>query len=219
MRRFSGHAQPHSGATQSCSAPGLRRCGLVDLVGVDAAVDPAAARRRAVVARGPGRSTAPCRRRPMPLISRSTASASGSSCEPCRRVVPREVEHRPVLAGPSSRRACSRTRRPRWYMNHRSERAVARRLDRLVAPLQQPLGVGERAVLLGVGGGGQQEHLGADVLRAHLARLDLRRVVPERRRLGLDEVAHHEPLELAPSPRAAAPPLAEPTAGFSPITK
>src|ERR1017187_3213984 len=44
IRRFRGHAQPHSGATQLCSAPGL-----VPPVGADAAVDPAAARRGSVV--------------------------------------------------------------------------------------------------------------------------------------------------------------------------
>src|SRR4029079_1781689 len=41
--------------------------------------------------------------------------------------------------------------------------AVAGRLDGLVVPLQQPLGVGEGAVLLAVGGGGQEDNLGADV--------------------------------------------------------
>ena len=62
-------------------------------------------------------------------------------------------------------------------MNHSSERQSPRRLDGLVVPLQQPLGVGEGAVLLGVRGGGQEEDLGGDVLGAQLAGLDLRRVV------------------------------------------
>jgi hypothetical protein len=40
-------------------------------------------------------------------------------------------------------------------------------------PLQQPLGVGEGAVLLDVSGGREEEHLGADVLGAQLAGLEL----------------------------------------------
>jgi hypothetical protein len=63
-------------------------------------------------------------------------------------------------------------------------------------PLQQPLGVGERAVLLGVGGRRHEEHLGGDLLGAGQAHLDVRRVVPERRGLDLGRVAHDEPLEV-----------------------
>ena len=63
-------------------------------------------------------------------------------------------------------------------------------------PLQQPVGVRERAVLLGVRGRGQEEDLRRDLVGAQLARLDLRRVAPERRALGLDEIAHDEPLQL-----------------------
>ena len=44
------------------------------------------------------------------------------------------------------------------------------RLDGLVVPLHHPLGVGERPVLLGVRRGREEEHLGRDVLGAHLTR-------------------------------------------------
>ena len=81
-------------------------------------------------------------------------------------------------------------------MNHRSLRASPRGLDGLVVPLQHPLGVGEAAVLLGVRGGGQEEHLGADVLGAQLAGLDLRAVLPPGRALDQREVAHHQPVEV-----------------------
>ena len=64
-------------------------------------------------------------------------------------------------------------------------------------PLQEALRVGERAVLLGVRRGREEEHLGADVLRAQLAARDLGRRAPELGRLGRCEVAHHEPVERA----------------------
>ena len=72
---------------------------------------------------------------------------------------------------------------------------ITRRFHGLVTPLQQPLRVGERAELLGVRGGRQQEHLGADVRGLELTALDLGRVVPERRRLDLVQVAHDQPVE------------------------
>jgi hypothetical protein len=73
---------------------------------------------------------------------------------------------------------------------------VAGRVERLVVPLQQPLRVGEMPVLLDVRGGRHQEDLGLDVLRPQLAGADLRAVAPERRRLELGEVAHHQPLQV-----------------------
>ena len=69
-------------------------------------------------------------------------------------------------------------------------------LDRGVMPLQHALGVGEAARLLGVRRGGQEEHLGLDVLRAHLLGLDLRSVLPERRALDHDQVPHHQPVQV-----------------------
>ena len=73
---------------------------------------------------------------------------------------------------------------------------VARRIDRLVAPLQQALRVREAAFLLGMRGGGEEEHLGGDRIGLELAALHLWRVQPERRRLSFDHVAHDEPLEV-----------------------
>src|SRR5207248_7744795 len=74
--------------------------------------------------------------------------------------------------------------------------AVAGRLDRLVMPLQEPLRVGEGAVLLDVGRGGEEEDLGLDVPWRHLARLDLRSRAPEFSGLRDLEIADHEPVEL-----------------------
>ena len=73
---------------------------------------------------------------------------------------------------------------------------VALRLDRLPVPLEKPLGVRERPVLLGVGRRRQEEDLGRDLLGLQLSGFDLRRVVPEGRRLDLDDVADDEPVEL-----------------------
>ena len=81
-------------------------------------------------------------------------------------------------------------------MNHSSERLVARRFDGLLPPLQHPLGLGERALLLHVGRGREEEHLGAALLGHDLAGLDLRGVLPERGRLDHREVADDQPVEL-----------------------
>src|SRR5690349_23624847 len=61
--------------------------------------------------------------------------------------------------------------------------AVPLRLDRLPVPLEESLRVREGAVLLGVRRRRQEEDLRRDLLRLQLARLDLRAVVPEGRRL------------------------------------
>ena len=81
-------------------------------------------------------------------------------------------------------------------MNHRSRARVALRLLGGVMPLQQPLRVRERPVLLDVRGGGEEEHLGGDVLGAHLARVDLGAVLPPGGALDQREVAHDQPLEV-----------------------
>ena len=73
---------------------------------------------------------------------------------------------------------------------------VTRRIDGLVAPLQQALRVREAAVLLGVRGGGEEEHLGRNLVGSELAALHLGRIQPEGRRLGFDHVAHDQPLEV-----------------------
>jgi hypothetical protein len=69
---------------------------------------------------------------------------------------------------------------------------VAGRIDRLIVPLHEPMGVGVRAVLLRRGGGRQEEHLGLAGGRRRL-----RCAAPERGGLGLEEVAHDQPVELA----------------------
>ena len=74
---------------------------------------------------------------------------------------------------------------------------VLGRLHRLVVPLEEPLGVGERAALLGVRRRRKEEHLGLDVLRLGLVTVELRPLAPELRGLGEDEIAHDHPFELA----------------------
>ena len=59
------------------------------------------------------------------------------------------------------------------------------------------MGIGERSVLLRVRRGGEEEHLGLDVLRPELAAGDLRCVAPELRGLGGCEVADYDPLRRA----------------------
>ncbi len=94
-------------------------------------------------------------------------------------------------------------------MNHAFAPAIARRLHRFLAPLQQALSVRERAFLFGVAGGGKEEDFRADFLGAQLAALDFGRVIPERGRLDLDHVAHDEPFQfrerLALEPRVLRP--------------
>jgi hypothetical protein len=68
--------------------------------------------------------------------------------------------------------------------------------DGLLAPLQHPLGLRERALLLHVRRGREEEHLGAALLGHDLAGVDLRRVLPERGRLDHREVADDHPVEL-----------------------
>ena len=160
MRRFAGQAQPHSGATQFCSRAGLAPGGLVDPVGV-ARRSRSSSRTRS--SRRPSARcspTAAARRRPYPLISREHRLGVGLGVRARRRVVPGQVQQRAVASSvePASR---SRIRSGRGGRRTTARCGVAGRLDGLVAPLQQPLGVGERAVLLGVRGGGQEEHLGA----------------------------------------------------------
>src|SRR5690606_28469059 len=72
--------------------------------------------------------------------------------------------------------------------------AVADRVDRLLAPLQQPLGLGEGAFLLHMRGRRHEEDLRAALLRDDLAGRDLGCVLPERRGLDLDQVADHQPV-------------------------
>src|SRR5204863_9558188 len=68
-------------------------------------------------------------------------------------------------------------------------------IDSLVVPLHESLRIREGAVLLDVRRRGHEEDLGRDLLGRQLTALDLGRVVPEGRRLDLDEVADDEPVE------------------------
>ena len=109
--------------------------------------------------------------------------------------MPRQVEERPVLRvvrvlQPLAEHAAEVVVEPELGA------AVVLRLDGLEVPLQQPLRIRERAVLLDVRRRRHEEDLCPDLAGLQLARLDLRAVVPERRRLDLDEVADDEPVEL-----------------------
>jgi hypothetical protein len=114
---------------------------------------------------------------------------------PDRRVVPGQVEERPVFLVLRLLELLAELQ-PEVVVEPELRAAVGLRLDGLVVPLQQPLRVRERAVLLDVCRRRHEEDLGRDLLGLQLPRLDLRAVVPEGRGLDLDEVAHHEPVEL-----------------------
>ena len=167
--------------------------GLVHAVGADAAVDPAAAGRGAVgLELGVGGQRLAVG---VPAVDLGQHGVGGRLGQrPLDRVVPGEVQYRPVhLVGGGGQLlpdpAAEVVGEPQVAAG------VPGRLDRLVVPLQHPLGVGEGAVLLGVRGGGQEEHLGADVLRAHLPGLDLRAVLPEGGALDHDQVPDHQPVQ------------------------
>ncbi len=187
---------PTRAPPSSARARGLAPGRLVHPVRVHPGVDPAAAGGGAVVAFisvnvDSGRPVATS----YPLISRSTASALGSSCGPCGRVVPGQVEQRAVAG---QRRA------GQLLPDHPAQvveepqlgAAVGGRVDGLLPPLQQPLGLGERALLLHVRGGRQEEHLGAALLGHDLAGRDLGAVLPERGALDHEQVADHQPVEV-----------------------
>src|SRR5207253_8607900 len=112
-----------------------------------------------------------------------------------RRVAPREVEDRPVTLP-------LRVLQPRAdllaevVVEPELGPAVIPGVDRLEVPLEQALGVRERAVLLDVSRRREQEHLGSDLIGLELTGLDLGAVVPEGGGLDLDEVANDEPVEL-----------------------
>jgi hypothetical protein len=96
--------------------------------------------------------------------------------------------------------------------------AVARRLAGLVVPLQQPLGVRERAVLLDVRRRGEEEHLGLAVLGDDLAGLDL----GESFQNVADSISTRSRTTSQSScaiARRCSRPCEEPTAGFCPHRK
>ncbi len=74
--------------------------------------------------------------------------------------------------------------------------ALSRRLDGLVPPLHQSLCLREGSGLLHVRGGGQEEHLGLDLLGFQFPGGDFGPVLPPGGRFDQVEVAHHQPLEM-----------------------
>src|SRR5207244_10426460 len=98
-----------------------------------------------------------------------------------RRVVPGEIEQRPIARRLRIRELLADDA-AEVVVEPEVGAAVLLRLHRLVVPLQQPLRVRERAVLLEVRRRRQEEDLRRDLLRLQLARLDLGTVVPERGR-------------------------------------
>ena len=141
----------------------LLACGLVLVLGVDAAVDPAAARRRPVRAQQLVRGerlaggVAAVDLREHRLGARLLDLAGG-------RVVPLELEDRLVAVFLRLLQLLADLL-PEVVVEPELGAAVLLRLDCLEVPLQQPLRVRERAVLLDVGRGGHEEDLGADLLR------------------------------------------------------
>ena len=97
-------------------------------------------------------------------------------------------------------------------MNQASRAAVAGRFDRLVVPLHQPLGVGEEPSFSASARPGEED-FGLDRPRAGWP-LDLRAVLPERGRLGLERRA--PPASRASAARATDAAFGPPTAGFWP---
>ena len=81
-------------------------------------------------------------------------------------------------------------------MNHGLAARIARRIDRLVAKLQQTLRIGEGSVFLGVPAAGNRKTSVPIVFGLKFAAFDFRRVVPERSGLRLDHVAHDQPFQL-----------------------
>src|SRR5689334_3838343 len=75
--------------------------------------------------------------------------------------------------------------------------AVAGWVDGLVVPLEQPLRIGQCAILFGVGGCRDEEHLGLDLGRLRALGIAL----PEDRAFGLEPVEDDQPVK-APQPGA-----------------
>ena len=104
-------------------------------------------------------------------------------------------------------------------MNHRSLRASPAASTALWCHCSSPLGVGEAAVLLGVRGGGEEEDLGADVLRSQLAATRSPGRPSTRSALSISEKSRTTSQSRLAMPSRCILALAEPTAGFSPIRK
>ncbi len=73
--------------------------------------------------------------------------------------------------------------------------AIPRRLTHLIVPLNQPARVRDGAGLFRRDRRGDEEHLGADILRPGLAELDAHALLPKIGRFGHRHVAHDQPLQ------------------------
>src|SRR5215213_3654794 len=136
--------------------------GLVGLVGVDASVDPAPARRRAVVLERQVAGESVALGVPTAYLPEDGLRV-GLVVGPLRRVVPRQVQDGPVFG---IFRVCELLPDLSAEVVHEPQlrAAVALGIYGFVMPLQEALGVGERAILLGVRGSRQEEDLGAESL-------------------------------------------------------
>ena len=186
---FIGHVQPHSGCRV---LPAVRFAPrrLIDLVGVDAAVDPAAAHRAASALR-----TCSCR----PRSRRQVDAVDAAQHVLARRlvalhhVVPRQVQQRPVPLVSRHREVLPQDA-AQVVEEPQLRAGVARWFDRLLPPLQHPLRLRGRARLLHVRHRPGTGTPPCGRLR-RISPVDLRAVLPERRTLDLDN-AHHHPVEV-----------------------
>jgi hypothetical protein len=190
---------------------------LVDAVGVDPGVDPAAADGGAVVAQLHERRQRPSGRDLVPVDLHEHGLGAGLVVLAVHRVRPRQVEDRPVLRV-LGRRQLLPDDAPEVVEEPQLGTAVTLGLDRFLAPLQQPLRLGEGAFLLDVRRRRDEEHLGAALLRHDLAGRDLRTILPERRALDHEQVADDEPVQVGHAQSLRAP-VRGATAGFWPSRK
>ncbi len=202
-------------------------------LGKDAAVDPAAARRRSVVLQvgkaaqqlRAARVPDPVAVRSWPLISCNTLATSGS---PSMRL----IDHPAAAAARRNRSPRSDARAARHvdpsnpaYSCFQALAevvdepgigpAIAGRIDGLVVPLQEPLRVGEAAFFFRGGGGGNEEDFGFDLGRGRAGRI----VLPERRRFPSRTSPAPPAIAACAGRRGAAPALGPPPAGFWPNRK
>src|SRR5262249_54908482 len=187
-------------------------------LGEDATVDPAAARRRAVVPqlREAAHQAGPAGAR-VDLIQLVAVNlledlfqvwlaldpaegAVGQARPFVKVVVPAEIEQRPVpgvgRTGVQLLEALAEV-----VEEPGVGAAVTQGIDGLAVPLEHPLRVGETALLLRRGRRGEEEDLGLDLGGGRAVRVAL----PEDRALGLKPVGNHPPSQVAHAPPPDAP--------------
>ncbi len=186
------------GGDQILLRAGLASGRLIDAVLVDAGVDPAAADGGAVVPQLGERRERPTGGHLVPVDLPQYRLRARLVVLTLDRVVPGEVEQGTVT-GFGGARQLPPDQPAEVVEEPEFGPAVAGRLDRLLPPLQQPLGLGERALLLHMGRRRQEEHLGTALLGHDLAGLDLRRVLPERGALDQEQVPDDQPVQVGHS--------------------